>query len=230
MANIPSLSEMMAAGVHFGHKRARWNPKMEPYVFGTKNSVSIINLEKTAEMLEIAIKNIAEEVKAGKTVVFVTSKRQAKEIVKEAAISCGMPYVAEKWRGGTLTNFDVVSKNFKTLKNLNEQIASTEFSKISNIEQNKIKEKAAKIERIFGGLAELKRKPDILFLVGSHDEQNALKEAKAEGLKVMALVDTNANPNEIDFPIPANDDATKSIKLLVGVIAEAILEARPKAS
>ena len=226
MTKIPTLSEMLAAGVHFGHKRARWNPKMEPYVFGTKNSVSIINLEKTAEMLKKAIEEVSEEVKTGKLVVFVTSKRQAREIVKEAAISCGMPYVVEKWRGGTLTNFDVVSKNFKTLKNLNDQISSPEFSKISNIEQNKIKEKAAKIERIFGGLAELKRKPDILFLVGSHDEQIALKEAKAEGLKTMALVDTNANPNEIDWPIPANDDATKSIKLIVGIIASAISEVK----
>ncbi|MCX6810715.1 MAG: 30S ribosomal protein S2 [Candidatus Berkelbacteria bacterium] len=223
----PTLREMLAAGVHFGHKRARWNPKMEEFIFATKNGVSIINLEKSKAMLEKALQAVTDEVKAGKNVVFVTSKRQAKEIVKEAAISCGMPYVVEKWRGGTLTNYEIVSKNFKTLKSLNDQIASPEFDKISNIEQNKIKEKAAKLERIFGGLADLKKRPDILFLIGAHDEQIALKEAKNQGIKVVALVDTNADPREIDWPVPANDDATKSIKLMVDTFAKAIAEVKP---
>ncbi|MEI8061529.1 MAG: 30S ribosomal protein S2 [Candidatus Berkelbacteria bacterium] len=224
----PTLREMLAAGVHFGHKRARWNPKMDEYIFATKNGVSIINLEKTKPMLEKALQEVADEVKAGKNVVFVTSKRQAKEIVKAAAESCGMPYVAEKWRGGTLTNYEVISKNFKTLKSLNDQIASSEFNKISNIEQNKVKEKAAKLERIFGGLAGLKKRPDILFLIGAHDEQIALKEAKNQGIKVVALVDTNADPRDIDWPIPANDDATKSIQLMVDTFAKAIAEVKPK--
>jgi len=222
-----TLREMLAAGVHFGHKRARWNPKMEEYIFATKNGVSIINLEKSKAMLEKALQAVTDEVKSGKNVVFITSKRQAKEIVKEAAISCGMPYVVEKWRGGTLTNYEIVSKNFKTLKDLNVQIASPEFDKISNIEQNKIKEKAAKLERIFGGLAELKKRPDILFLIGAHDEQIALKEAKNQGIKVVALVDTNADPRDIDWPVPANDDATKSIKLMVDTFAKAIAEVKP---
>ena len=141
-----------------------------------------------------------------------------------------MPYVVEKWRGGTLTNYAVVSRNFKTLKSLNDQIASSDFAKISNIEQNKVKEKAAKLERIFGGLAELKKQPDILFLIGAHDEQIALKEAKNQGIKVVALVDTNADPREIDWPIPANDDATKSIKIIVDTFAKAIAEVKPKAN
>ena len=225
----PTLREMLAAGVHFGHKRARWNPKMDEYIFATKNGVSIINLEKTKPMLEKALQEVTDEVKAGKNVVFVTSKRQAKEIVKAAAESCGMPYVAEKWRGGTLTNYEVISKNFKTLKSLNDQIASSEFNKVSNIEQNKVKEKAAKLERIFGGLAGLKKRPDILFLIGAHDEQIALKEAKNQGIKVVALVDTNADPRDIDWPIPANDDATKSIQLMVDTFAKAIAEVKPKA-
>ncbi len=226
----PTLREMLAAGVHFGHKRARWNPKMDEYIFATKNGVSIINLEKTKPMLEKALQEVTDEVKAGKNVVFVTSKRQAKEIVKAAAESCGMPYVAEKWRGGTLTNYEVISKNFKTLKSLNDQISSSEFNKISNIEQNKVKEKAAKLERIFGGLAGLKKRPDILFLIGAHDEQIALKEAKNQGIKVVALVDTNADPRDIDWPIPANDDATKSIQLMVDTFAKAIAEVKPKAT
>ncbi len=224
----PTLREMLAAGGHFGHKRARWNPKMEEFIFATKNGVSIINLEKTGEMLGRTLEFIAKEVSEGKNVVFVTSKRQARDIVKEAAESCGMPYVVEKWRGGTLTNWDIVSKNFKTLKNLNEQIASPEFAKISNIEQNKVKEKAAKIERIFGGLADLKKKPDILFLIGAYDEQIALKEARNVGIKIVALADTNANPEEVDFAIPANDDATKSIKLMVDTVAVTIKENLPK--
>jgi small subunit ribosomal protein S2 len=228
MVEIPSLRDMLAAGVHFGHKKARWNPKMVPYIFGTKNGVNIINLEKTREMLEAALIAVVDEINAGKNIVFVTSKRQAKEVVKEAAISCGMPYIAEKWRGGILTNFDVVSKNFKTLKNLTDQMESADFQKISNIEQNKIKEKAEKIERIFGGIATLKKKPDMLFLIGAYDEQIAMKEAIRERIPVVALVDTNANPEEISWPIPANDDATKSIKLLVTTFAKAILEAKPK--
>lgn len=226
----PTLREMLAAGVHFGHKRARWNPKMEEYIFSTKNGVSIINLEKTKELLDRALKAVTDEVKAGKNVVFVTSKRQAKEIVRAAAESCGMPYVNEKWRGGTLTNYAIVSKNFKTLKSLNEHIASPGFEKTSNIEQKKTKEKVAKLERIFGGLSELKKRPDILFLVGSHDEHIALKEAKNQGVKIVALVDTNADPSDIDWPIPANDDATKSIKLMVDTFAKAIAEAKPKAA
>lgn len=228
MVESPTLREMLAAGVHFGHKKARWNPKMAEYIFATKNGVSIINLEKTKEMLEKALQEVSDEIKAGKNIVFVTSKRQAKDIVKTAAESCGMPYVVEKWRGGTLTNYDVISKNFKTLKSLNEQIKSPVFEKLSNIEQNQIKEKAAKLERIFGGLSNLNKKPDILFLVGAYDEQIALKEAKHEGVKIVALVDTNADPNKVDWPIPANDDATKSIKLLVDTFAKAIAEVKPK--
>lgn len=229
MVESPTLREMLAAGVHFGHKRARWNPKMAEYIFATKNGVSVINLEKTKAALDRALQFITDEVKAGKNVVFVTSKRQAKEIVKEAAESCGMPYVAEKWRGGTLTNYEVVSKNFKTLKSLNDQIADPSFAKLSNIEQNKTKEKAAKLERIFGGLSDLKKRPDILFLIGSHDEKIALKEAKNQGIKTVAIVDTNADPNEVDYAVPANDDATKSIKILVDTFAKAIAEVKPKA-
>jgi len=227
MLETPTLREMLAAGVHFGHKKARWNPRMAPYIFGTKNGVSIINLEKTREMLEAALVAVADEVKAGKNIVFVTSKRQAKEVVKEAAISCGMPYIAEKWRGGILTNFETISKSFKTLKNLTDQMASADFQKISNIEQNKIKEKAEKIERIFGGIANLKKKPDMLFLIGAYDEQIAVKEALREEIPVIALVDTNANPEDVAWPIPANDDATKSIKLLVSTFAKAIADAKP---
>jgi len=222
-----TLREMLAAGVHFGHKRARWNPKMEEYIFATKNGVSIINLEKTKVMLEKALQAVTDEIKAGKNVVFVTSKRQAREIVKTAAQSCGMPYVVEKLRGGTLTNFEIISKNFKTLKTLKEHITAPEFQKLSKIEQNKIKEKMEKLERIFGGLSNLKKRPDILFLIGSHDEQIALKEAKNQGVKIVALTDTNADPVGIDWPIPANDDATKSIKIMVDTFAKAIAEVKP---
>jgi small subunit ribosomal protein S2 len=226
MFSTPTLSEMLAAGVHFGHKRARWNPKMENFIFTTKNGVSVINLEKTKEMLEKSLEFLSKEVSEGKKVVFVTSKRQAREIVKEAAIFCGMPYVVEKWRGGTITNFSIISENFKTLKKLKEQISSPEFSKLSNIEQNQVKEKAEKIERFFGGISELKKKPDILFLIGSHDEKIALKEAKSENIPTVALVDTNANPEEVDWPIPSNDDATKAIKLMVETVAKTIAESK----
>jgi len=225
---LPTLREILAAGVHFGHKRARWNPKMAPYIFATKNGVSIIDLEKTRVMLGRALEFIAKEISEGKMIVFVTSKRQARDVVKNAAESCNMPYVVEKWRGGTLTNWEVVAKNFKTLKTLREQIAAPEFVKLSNIEQNQVKEKAAKIERIFGGLATLTKKPDILFLIGAYDEKIALSEAKKEGLKVVALVDTNMSPEQVDWPIPANDDATKAIKIMADVVAGVIKENLPK--
>lgn len=226
MLDLPTLKEMLEAGVHFGHKRARWNPKMENYIFTTKNGVSIIDLEKTQEMLQKALEFIAKGVSEDKKIIFVTSKKQAKNIVKEAAISCGMPYIVEKWRGGIITNFEVISENFKTLRKLRDQIASPEFSKISNIEQNQIKEKADKIERFFGGISDLKKKPDALFLIGSYDEKIALKEAKSADIPVIAIVDTNANPEDIDYPIPANDDATKSIKLMVDTVAKVINENR----
>jgi len=222
MAELPSLREMLAAGVHFGHKRARWNPKMAPYIFASKNGVSIIDLEKTQKMLGQALEAIANEIKEGKIVVFVTSKRQARDVVKAAAESCEMPYVVEKWHGGTLTNFDVVAKNFKTLKTLKEQMAAPEFTKLPNIEQNQIREKAQKLERIFGGLSKLTKKPNILFLIGAYDEKIALSEAKKEGIKVVALVDTNMSPEQVDWPIPANDDATKAIKLMADVVAGVI--------
>lgn len=222
MIDTPTLSEMLTAGVHFGHKRARWNPKMEDFIFTTKNGVSIINLEKSKEMLECALEFVAKEVSEGKKIVFITSKRQAREVVREAAISCGMPYVVEKWRGGTITNFSVVSNNFKILKKLKEEIASPEFAKLSNIEQNKVRERSNKIERFFGGISDLKKKPDILFLVGSYDEKVALKEAQTANIPVVALVDTNANPEEVDWPIPSNDDATKAIKLMVETVAKTI--------
>jgi len=229
MSLSPTLQEMLAAGVHFGHKRARWNPKMAEYIFTTKSGVSILDLEKTKEMLDKALEFISKEISDGKKIVFVTSKRQAKDVVREAAISCEMPYVVEKWRGGTITNFEIVSENFKTLKKLKEQISSAEFEKLSNIEQNQLKERAEKIERFFGGIAELKKKPDILFLVGAYDEKIALKEARAEGIPVVALVDTNTDPEEIDWPIPANDDATKAIKLIVETVAKTINESKSNA-
>ena len=179
-------------------------------------------------MLDVALVVATNAVKAGQKIVFVTSKRQARDVVMAAAKDCGMPYITEKWRGGILTNFEIISKNFKTLKNLNEKIASLEFTKLSNIEQNKIKEKAEKIERIFGGISELKKKPDMLFLIGAHDEQIALKEARNENIPVIALADTNADPEAINWPIPANDDATKSIRLLVETFSKAIKEIKPE--
>lgn len=224
MSFSPTLQEMLSAGVHFGHKRARWNPKMSEYIFTTKNGVSVINLEKTKEMLDKALEFLSKESSEGKKIVFVTSKRQAREVVREAAISCKMPYVVEKWCGGTITNFSIVSENFKTLKKLREQISSSDFQKLSNIEQNKMKEKAEKIERFFGGISDLKKKPDVLFLIGSHDEKIALKEAISEGIPVVAMVDTNADPEKVDWVIPSNDDATKAIKLIVEAVSKTINE------
>ena len=223
-----TLKEMLTAGVHFGHKRARWNPKMEKYIFATKNGVSIINLEETQKMLEKALEFLAKEVSEGKKVVFVTSKRQARDVVKAAAESCEMPYVTEKWRGGTITNYEIVSKNFKRIHELSAFVESEDYKKLPTRDQIKTLEQYKKLERIFGGLKDLKKKPDILFLVGAYDEKIALKEAVCEKIPVVALVDTNSELDGVDWPIPANDDATKAIALMVETVAKVIKENKPK--
>lgn len=226
----PTLREMLEAGVHFGHKTSRWHPKMDEFIFTSKAGVHVINLEKTEEKLKEAIDFIQSEAEAGKTFIFVGTKKQSAEIVKEAAKNADISYVTSRWLGGTVTNFESIRAAIKRYKKLAEEVENPEKSDLPKSELSKLRKEVARGEKFLGGLVNMDRKPDVLVLFGSHDETNALREAKNEGIKIVAIVDTNADPSIIDYPIPANDDATKSVKLFAELFATAIKEARIKNS
>jgi small subunit ribosomal protein S2 len=226
MVELPSLREMLDSGVHFGHKTSRWHPKMAPYIFINKGGVHVINLEKTVENLKETVNFISKEAAAGKTFIFVGTKKQSGDIVKEAALSCGMAYVNTRWLGGTITNFDAIRNAVKKFEKQKIEIENEADSKLSKSELSKIRKEVARGEKFLGGLITMTKKPNVLILFGSHDEKNALKEAKCEKLPTIALVDTNANPNDVEYPIPANDDATKSVKLFAELFAKTINEAK----
>ena len=228
MIKEPTLRELLEAGVHFGHRAARWNPKMEKFIFAEKGGIHIINLEKTEELLKEADNFLAKEVAIGKTVLFVGTKKQAVEIVKKAAESCGMPYVIERWPGGLLTNFDVVKESINKMVSMQKTIGTEEFEKMNKKEQSAFKALLKRKETLFGGLANVRKKPDIIFLIDVPTQKIAVKESREVGIPLVALVDTNANPLLIDWPIPANDDATKSLSLLINHIALVISANKPK--
>lgn len=221
MLELPSLREMLDAGVHFGHKTSRWSPKMAPYIFMAKSGVHVINLEKTQEKLKEALDFLTEAAKENKAIVFVGTKKQSQDIIKTAAEENGIAYINERWLGGTLTNYDVIRAAIARYKKQLATISDTEL-RMSKTELSRLRKEAVRGEKLFGGLVGLDRKPEVLVLFGAHDEQNALKEAENQGIKVVALCDTNADPTEIDYPIPANDDATKSVTLLANFLAKAI--------
>lgn len=225
---MPTLREMLDAGVHFGHKTSRWYPKMAPYIYTSKAGVHVINLEKTAEKLKETLNFIEREAAAGKIFIFVGTKKQSGDIVKEAAMSAGIPYVNSRWLGGTITNFEAIKNSAKKFKKQKEELENETSSELNKSELSKLRKEVARGEKFLGGLVDLQRKPDILVLFGSHDEKNALKEAKNDHIPVIALVDTNADPSQVEFPIPANDDATKSVKLFADLIAKTIEKATAK--
>lgn len=223
MYKLPSLRELLEAGVHFGHKTARWHPKMKNYIFMSKNGVHVINLEKTEEELKKATDFLAGLASDGKKIVFVGTKKQASAIIKQAAIDCGMPYVNARWIGGTLTNFVTVKAAITNFIKIKEQVEN-EAETLSKKELSKLRDKVAKGEKIFGGLVSLEKKPDAMIVIGAHDEPNAVREALIENVPIIAVMDTNADPAGIKFPIPANDDATKSIQLFAELFSKVIKE------
>lgn len=226
----PTLREMLDAGVHFGHKTSRWYPKMAPYIYTSKAGVHVINLEKTAEKFKDVLNYLEREAAAGKTFIFVGTKKQSSEIVKQAAISAGMPYVNSRWLGGTITNFDAIKNAVKKFKKQKEELENGAETVANKSELSKLRKDVARGEKFLGGLVSLERKPDGLILFGLHDEKNALAEAKNENIPVIALVDTNADPSLVEFPIPANDDATKSVKLFSEAMAKTIAAAKAKSA
>lgn len=232
MVQLPTLREMLDAGVHFGHKTSRWQPKMAPYIFTSKSGVHVINLEKTAENVAKAADFAKKEAEAGKKFILVGTKKQSGVIIKEAAEKAGIAYVSVRWLGGTITNFEAIRSAAKKYKKQKEDLALAEEGKISmtKSDMSKVRKEVARGDKFLGGLVNLDKKPDVLILFGSHDEKIALHEAKMSQIPVIALVDTNANPEDVDYPIPANDDATKSVSLFANLFTNIIKEAREKSA
>ena len=225
--NYPTIEELLDAGVHFGHLSSRWNPKMKPFIFTTRNRIHIINLERTLDELKSALDHMKAIAKAGGTVLFVGTKRQAKDEVRAAAESCGMPFVTIRWLGGTFTNFRTIQKTIKKLDTLNKLSVSEDFEvKYTKKERLLIEREIAKLENLFSGIKAMKKIPEAMFVVDINHDKNAVKEARAARVKVIGMADTNVDPSQIDYLIPANDDAIKSISLVVKLAAQAVNEGR----
>ncbi len=228
MSKKIDLEEMLKAGLHFGHRVSKWHPKMEPYIFGAKNGIHIINLEKTAENLKIALDFIKKISSEGKTILFVGTKPQIKEIVKKGAIEAKMPYVTERWLGGTITNFPSISKTIKKYVELKKQKEKGGFEKFVKKEQVKLNKELERMEKKFGGIATLKNIPDALIILDTKEEKTAVREAKNKKVPIIALCDTNLNPEGIDYIIPGNDDSIKGVQLITDIFVDAIKDGQSK--
>lgn len=227
MAVNVDMKALLESGAHFGHKTSRWHPKMAPYIHSKKQGAHIINLEKTVEALNKALPAITEIAKNDKKILFVGTKKQMKEIVKTAAESVEMPYVTVRWVGGTLTNVETVNRQIRKLKDLEKKMASGELeNRYSKLEVQRFQEEIDLLNERYGGIKNLSEQPVAIVVVDANEDRNAIKEAKNLGIPVFAIVDTNVDPTEIDYVIPANDDAIKSTQLILDYITEAIKEGR----
>lgn len=220
------LKELLEAGVHFGHQTKRWNPKMRPYIFTSRNGIYVIDLKKTLECIRVACLKAKQEVSQGRFVLFVGTKKQAQEVVQQEAQRCGMYYVTQRWLGGTLTNFATIRKNIRRLRELERMGEDGTFEKLTKKEVLKLEKERAKLETLLGGIKEMAEMPGLLYVVDSKKERIAVAEAHKLGIPVVAIVDTNSDPDLIDYPVAGNDDAIKSIKVITQQIADAILEAK----
>lgn len=220
------VNEMFKNGVYFGHQKSRRNPKMDKYIYATKNGINIIDLQKTAEKLEEAMKFVKSVVASGKPILFVGTKKQVKKIIESAAKKCEMPYVVERWLGGTFTNFDVIAKRVKFMCDGKDKMAKGEYEKYTKFERMKISEELERLEEKMGGLKNMNNLPGAIFATSILDDDLAIKEAKRVGVPIVALADTNTNPAGIDYSIPANDDAVSSLKLMTAYIVKAVLEGK----
>lgn len=225
MATV-TMKQLLEAGVHFGHQVNRWNPKMRRYIFGAKNGIYIIDLQQTVALITAACDFLRGIAAQGGAILFVGTKKQAQESLVEQAGRCGMFYVKERWIGGTLTNFETVNKSIGRLDELREMKKRGGFDAFSKKEVSVLSKELAKLEKNVSGLAGMKKMPDALFIIDPKREKNAVKEALKLEVPTVALIDTNADPDEVSYPIPGNDDAIKAIKLIVSVIADAVIEGR----
>jgi len=219
-----NFKELLDAGVHFGHLKRKWNPAMAPYIFMERNGIHIIDLEKTVEKIDEAASAMKHIARSGKKVLFVATKKQAKEIVSEKVKAVNMPYVTERWPGGMLTNFPTIRKAVKKMSSIDKMATDGTFLNLSKRERLQVTRQRAKLEKTLGSIVDLTRLPSALFIVDVCKEHIAVSEAKRLGIPVFAMVDTNSDPSDIEFPIPANDDASKSISLIIGILCQAIEE------
>lgn len=221
-SKMPSLLEMLKAGVHFGHQKSRWHPKMAPYLFGVRNGVHVIDLDKTVEELNKALEFARATAAKGKTILFVGTKRQARSIIKAAAESCGAPFLTERWIGGLLTNFEEFKRRMKKYKHLKEMFATGEIEKYTKKEQSDFGKQIIKMDKYLAGLVSVETIPEALYIADLRVEKTAVAEAARVGVPMIAVCDSNVDPTKVDFPIPANDDAVHSIELIAGLMAEAV--------
>jgi small subunit ribosomal protein S2 len=224
-----TMRQMLEAGVHFGHQTRYWNPRMAPYIFGARGKIHIINLEKTLPLFTEAMNYISALAQKRGTILFVGTKRSAREAIKEEAIRCGMPYVSQRWLGGTLTNFRTVKQSVARLKELESMATDGSFDKLVKHEVLRLVREKEKLERSLGGIKEMSRLPDALFVIDIGHEDIAVKEAKKLGIPVVAVVDTNYDPSLVDYPIPGNDDAIRAVQLYARAAADAVLEGKAAA-
>lgn len=226
---LPSLVELLQAGVHFGHKKSRWHPKMKPFIYTERNGVHIIDLEKTQQSLEKMHEAVANMVADGKVILFTTTKPHAREIVREAAIACEMPYLVDRWIGGMLTNFDEIKKLIKKYLDLQELKQSGEIERYTKKEQVLMEKDLVKMHQTLAGLVTLHKMPDVIFTPTMQREKTAITEANKMHVPIIAVCDTNANPIKAQVIVPGNDDAINSLKVLVAAVRDAVLEGRERA-
>ena len=223
---VISMKQLLEAGVHFGHQTRRWNPKMAEYIFAERNGIYIIDLQKTVKKVEDAYQAIANIVKDGGEVLFVGTKKQAQDSIKEEAERCGMYYVNERWLGGMLTNFETIKTRIKTLAEIDAMIEDGTMDVLPKKEVAKLMKEKEKLDKNIGGIKEMKKIPDVMFIVDPRKEKIAVQEAHSLNIPIVAIVDTNCDPEEVDYVIPGNDDAIRAVKLIAGRMADAVIESK----
>jgi small subunit ribosomal protein S2 len=223
---VVAMKQLLEAGVHFGHQTRRWDPKMAEYIFQARNGIHIIDLQKTSKKLDEAYRFVKEQAEEGKDILFVGTKKQAQECMKEAALKCNMFYVDQRWLGGMLTNFDTIQTRIQRLRDLEEMQKDGTFDVLPKKEVIKLKSEMEKLEKNLGGIKEMKKLPGVMFIVDPKKERIAILEARRLKIPVVGLIDTNCNPNDVDYPIPGNDDAIRAVKLIADVMANAVIEGK----
>ncbi|MGA2910936.1 MAG: 30S ribosomal protein S2 [Candidatus Microgenomates bacterium] len=225
-----SLDTLLETGAHFGHQTRRWNPKMEEYLFGSENGVHIFDLTKTKPLLEEALEFITKSIREGKTVLILGTKKQIKDKVAEVALEAGVPYINERWLGGIISNFSQMKKSLKKMEEMKVNMTSGVYNKYTKKERLLIDREIARLERFFGGIKTLTDIPDVLFVIDTKREAGAVHEANEKKVPVIGIVDSNSDPDVIDYPIPMNDDASKALEYVLGLVKEAILEGKKKSA
>jgi len=226
--SVISMKLLLEAGVHFGHQTNKWNPKMKPYIFGARNNIYIIDLQQTVGLFQTAYDFIVEKAAEGRNILFVGTKKQSQEAIKEEAVRCGMPYVNQRWLGGMLTNFTTIKKSIERLNTLTKMFEDESVKAFPKKEITKLQKEKAKLEKVLGGIQTMRSLPGAIFVVDPSREHIAVNEARKLKIPIVAIVDTNCDPDHIDFVIPGNDDAIRAIKLFASKIADAVIEGRKR--